>query len=248
MTAWRGGLRRAKLDLMNGIRANIGMFQAPAIRTGGAPPDAAPTALLRDGLASIEAEGSNHRFEADRPLFREGDRAEFCYKILAGAVRICKLMPDGRRQVTNFFLPGSILGFDLETQHGFTAETIVESVVRRYSKAPLDRLANERPGVAQQMLTLAVGRLASAQNQALALSRKSAMERLAGFLIGQADARTNIALPMSRLDIADYLGLTVETVSRLFTRLRRDGIIELPTAQSVVIRDRDALDELCDGP
>ncbi len=211
-------------------------------------------AQTADGLAPVEAQGSNLRLETDRLLFQEGDAADYCYKIISGAVRLLKQMPDGRRHVTNFFLPGSLIGFDLETEHGFAAEAIVETVVRRYPKPSLARIADESPRMLQQMLTLTLRRLASSQQQALSLGCRTAMERLAGFITAQAgkqaeerhpDAQVN--LPMSRLDIADYLGLTVETVSRLFTKLRRDGVIALPTAQRVVIRDWNALDELCEG-
>jgi CRP-like cAMP-binding protein len=213
-----------------------------------------PAAASADCLATIEALGTNHRFEADRPLFLEGDHADYCYKTLSGAVRACKLMPDGRRQVTDFFLPGSLIGFDFATRRGFTAEAIVESVIRRYPKPSIDRLVDENTGMAQQLLSLTIDRLASAQKQALVLGCKRAMERLAGFLFAQAGiqaenrfAGATLTLPMSRLDIADYLGLTVETVSRRFTKLRHDWIIELPTAHCVVIRDWDALEDLCAG-
>jgi CRP/FNR family transcriptional regulator len=224
---------------------------ATATRSSRMPAAPAQTA---DGLALVEAQGSNLRLEPDRMLFQEGDAADYCYKIISGAVRLLKQMPDGRRHVTNFFLPGSLIGFDLETEHGFAAEAIVETVVRRYPKPSLVRIADESPRLLQQMLSLTLRRLASAQQQALSLGCRTAMERLAGFIAAQADRLaeerrpdTQVNLPMSRLDIADYLGLTVETVSRLFTKLRRDGVIALPTAQRVVIRDWDALDELCEG-
>ena len=185
-------------------------------------------------------------------------------------MRLLRQMPDGRRHVTNFFLPGSLIGFDLETEHGFAAEAIVETVVRRYPKPSLARIADESPRMLQQMLSLTLRRLASAQQQALSLGCRTAMERLAGFITAQAgkqaeerhpDAQVN--LPMSRLDIADYLGLVEDMERRVsmlveqrgrvagalaeVTKLRRDGVIALPTAQRVVIRDWDALDELCES-
>jgi CRP-like cAMP-binding protein len=213
----------------------------------------AARAAAEDALAPVEVLGTNHRFVADQALFVEGAEAHYCYKILSGAVRICQTMPDGRRQVTNFLLAGDLVGFDLEELHLFTVEAVVESVVRRYPKPSLDRLMNESPRAAQQVLSMAVRQLASAQKQMLVLGCKSATERLAGFLFDQAGgnserrADARVTLLMNRADIADHLGLTVETVSRLFTKLRRDQIIELPTAQCVVILDWEALAELCES-
>ena len=207
-----------------------------------------------EGFAPIEPLGVNFRIERDKPLFWEGDKAAFCYKILSGTVRICKLMADGRRQVSDFFLPGDLISFDLNGVHTYTAEAIVECVIRRYPKPQIERLASESPRVAREMLTLAYDRLASAQMQMVVLGRKTATERLASFLVSQAE-RTNAAraagqkvkLPMSRVDIADHLGLTVETISRLFSRLKRDEIIDVPDAHSILVHDWDALEALADS-
>lgn len=207
-----------------------------------------------DGFAPIEPLGASFRMERDRALFLEGDPAKFCYKIISGAIRICKLMSDGRRQVSDFLLPGDLIGFDLSEVHGFTAEAIVESVVRRYPKPQIERLVSESPRVARQMLTIAYDRLALAQTQLVTLGRKTAVERLASFLVSHAD-RTGVArapgqevrLPMNRTDIADHLGLTVETVSRIFSRLKRDDVIDIPDAHSIRVYDWDLLDELSEG-
>ena len=207
-----------------------------------------------DGLAPIEALGSDLAIGRDQPIFWEGDPATHCFKVVSGAVRICRLMADGRRHVTDFFLPGDIINFDLTGRYGFTAEAIVDSIVRRYPNQAIDRLVADAPRAARQMLALASHRLLSAQSQMVVLGRKNATERLASFLVTrfgrQADDLAHAAtltLPMTRTDIADHLGLTVETVSRIFSKLKREQIIDLPSAQCVVVRDWKALEERCDG-
>jgi CRP-like cAMP-binding protein len=215
----------------------------------GAVAGMAPT--IEDGFAPIEPLGTNFRLDRDRALFREGDKAAFCYKIIAGAVRISKLTADGRRQIADFFLPGDLISFDLGGIHSCTAEAIVECVVRRYPKPQIERIAAESPRVARHMLALAQDRLASAQTQMMVLGRKTATERIATFLVAQAaraDARggRNLRLPMTRIDIADHLGLTVETVSRIFSRLKRDRVIDVPDAHNVVIRDWNQLEDRAD--
>jgi CRP-like cAMP-binding protein len=216
-------------------------------------PSAAPSFdLARSPL--LEASGSNIRVPRDRALFWEGDEASQCYRIIAGAVRICKVMADGRRQVSDFLLPGDLIGFDLNFTHRSTAEAIVDCVVRVYPKPQLERIVDESPRMARQMLHLAYDRLSLAQHQMVTLARKTAMERLASFLLtlGRRQAPPGkpsqpVALPMSRIDIADHLGLTVETVSRLFSKLKRDRVIGVPDTHSIIVLDWQTLDDLSEA-
>jgi CRP-like cAMP-binding protein len=207
-----------------------------------------------DRLAPVEPLGVNMRLEADKPLFWEGDKADYTYKIISGAIRVCKLMPDGRRQVSDFFLPGDLIGFDFAGVHNVTAEAIVESIVRRYPKQSIERVVRDNPVMARDMLTLAYDRLATAQVHMVTLGRKNAAERIASFLVTHAHRSTaarrpgqSVALPMSRGDIADHLGLTVETVSRVLSRLRHDRVIDLPDFHTVVVRSWEALDGIAEG-
>jgi CRP/FNR family transcriptional regulator len=209
-------------------------------------------ASRQDCFASIEALGSNLSAKRDQTIFREGDPATHCYKVTSGAVRICRLTPDGRRHVTDFFLPGDTINFEFAGLHSCTAEAIIDSVVRRYPARAIDRLVAETPKAACQMLALASARLQSAEQQMVTLGRKTATERLASFLVMQfarrADdgaASENLTLPMARADIADHLGLTIETVSRVFAKFKRDKIIDLPSAQCIIVRDWPALAERC---
>jgi len=197
--------------------------------------------------ATVESFGANQLVLRDRLLFAQSDEARYVYRILSGVVRTYRMMPDGRRHVTDFLLAGDLIGFEIGEEHNVSAEAVTDCVVRRYPRRQLEQAANDQPVVARRLLTLACDRLAAAQSQMVSLGRKTAEERFASFLLGLVDrirgADRAIAVPMTRADIADHLGLTIETVSRLFSRLRRDGVIELPDAHSFRLLDRDALEE-----
>jgi CRP-like cAMP-binding protein len=197
--------------------------------------------------STVEGLGTNQLVLRDRLLFGQGDEARYIYRILSGVVRTYRLMSDGRRHVADFLMAGDLLGFETGEEHNFSAEAVVDCVMRRYPRRQLELAANDHPIVARRLLSLACDRLAVAQSQMVSLGRKTAEERFASFLLGLVDrvrgADRAIALPMTRTDIADHLGLTIETVSRLFSRLRKDRVIDLPDAHSFRLLDRDALEE-----
>ena len=207
-------------------------------------PDAAASVEMP---SAVESFGTNQLVLRDRLLFAQGDEARYAYRILSGVVRTYRMMSDGRRHVTDFLLAGDVLGFEIGADHNASAVAVTECVVRRYPRRQLELAADDQPVVARRLLTLACDRLAVAQSQMVSLGRKTAEERFASFLLGLVDrtrgADRAIIVPMTRADIADHLGLTIETVSRLFSRLRKDGVIELPDAHSFRLRDRDALEE-----
>ena len=187
--------------------------------------------------------------QRDEAIFWEGDAADHCYKIVTGAVRISKVLPDGRRQIADFFVAGDLIGFEPGTSYDFTAEAVVDSVLLKCPRRRLDALLAEDASAQRTLLTVALERLSAAQRQMVLLGRKSATEKVASFLsVLSARSRimTEVDIPMSRNDIADHLGLTIETVSRAFTKLRRQGIIALPHPQHIEILDVDALRELAD--
>ncbi|MGB8841796.1 MAG: helix-turn-helix domain-containing protein [Aliidongia sp.] len=207
-----------------------------------------PPSAFADGLDLPEHLGRNLAVKRDSAIFWEGDPAKYCFRVISGAVRICTLMADGRRQVADFFAGGDMIGFDFADTYAFTAEAVTDSVVRQYPRATiLDLLTSDRQ-LSHQMLALACRRLTSAQHQLVTLGRKTAEERIATFLLALAGRQKRqsrqIELPMSRTDIADHLGLTVETVSRVLTRLRKQNVIELPCPHSVRITDAATLGEL----
>jgi CRP/FNR family transcriptional regulator len=219
--------------------------QRPAA-TRAAPPDSQ--------MAWLDGAGTRVAVARDATLFYEGDLAEHCYKVVSGAIRTCKVLADGRRQLADFFLPGDLIGFDVGESHSFAAEAITDSVVLKFPRRRIETLMSDHPRAGRAVLALAIERLAAAQSQMVLLGRKNATERLASFLLGlidrtgQAEAETPVVeLTMTRADIADYLGLTIETVSRTFARLKRLDAIALPNPQRVVVRDRDLLDDLAEG-
>jgi len=183
-------------------------------------------------------------------LFHEGDRARRFFRMISGAVRSCRLLPDGRRQIDDFFLSGDFFGFGTGTTYSHSAEAIVGSTLLAYPLAPLDRLISDRPQVTRDLLLMMSRRLTEAQRHMDTVGRKAAGERIAIFLLEMArrcGGEDHVHLPMPRSDIADYLALSRETVSRVMTKFRRRGLIGLPAADEVVIVNRDALAALAEG-
>jgi CRP/FNR family transcriptional regulator len=185
-------------------------------------------------------------------LFVEGDEMDSVYEVVHGMLRLYKLLPDGRRQITGFLSAGNLLGSAPEGVCLYTAEAITEVGLCRYKRAAFERLIDEVPGFAKRLLAVTSHELRAAQDQMLLLGRKTAAERVASFLLLLADRQggdntDEVDVPMNRNDIADHLGLTVETVSRTFTRLKQDGLIALPTPTQIRIRKRDRLEVLAAG-
>lgn len=185
-------------------------------------------------------------------LFAEGDEASSIYEIVSGMFRLVKLLPDGRRQITGFLPAGHLLGLAPEGVHVYTAESITEVTVCRYGRAAFERLIEEMPGFAKRLFAQTSHELRANQDQMVLLGRKTATEKVASFLLifaGQqrGDEAGEIDMPMTRRDIADYLGLTIETVSRTFTKLRQDGLIELPSPARIKLRDRAKREEVATG-
>jgi CRP/FNR family nitrogen fixation transcriptional regulator len=207
-------------------------------------PPAVPTSAERlrtAGLAMTVGRG--------REIYAEGSPADHFYQVVSGAVRIGKLMADGRRQITDFAVPGDMFGFDGMTEHLLSAEAITDVTLVRYARRSVQELARRESSVAEMMQAITLRHLTSAQMQMVLLGRKTAQERVASFLLdfaartGAGSQGTEVGLPMSRYDIADHLGLTVETVSRILTGMRRDGLIGMNDAQHIRIRDRARLAE-----
>jgi len=187
-------------------------------------------------------------------IFGEKETAEYVYQIKSGAVRTYKLLSDGRRQISAFHLPGDIFGLVNSGEHRFTAEAIVNTTVRLIKRHSRDAFAVSDPVVAASLLTMTTSNLQHAENHILLLGRKNSMERVAAFLV-EMDKRmaltTVLSLPMSRRDIADYLGLTIETVSRALSRLHGAGVLNFDgtNRREIEILDRVQLQgfsRICD--
>ena len=209
------------------------------------------TALLRTPLArpaSAPGLGATRTLTKDEEVFAEGDRAAYFYKVVSGAVRTSKLLSDGRRQIDAFHLPGDFFGIESGDEHRFSAEALGETTVVAYRRCSLDTLAVSDAAFARQIVGAMMRSLERAQEHMLLLGRKTAMEKIATFLLdlsGRVPVAGHVDLPMSRTDIADHLGLTIETVSRSLTQLERQGVIELPShRRSIVLKDKAALRRL----
>jgi len=207
--------------------------------------------LRPEELPRLNAIVSAQDFYPHQTLFYEGDPADTLYNVTRGCVRLSKMLADGRRQITGFLLPGDFLGLAYYESYAYTAEAIASVRVCVFPRDKFQRLLGEFPEFEHRLLSRASNELASAQDQLLLLGRKGAKEKLASFLLllrRRAMARGNadpaLDLPMTRNDIADYIGLTTETVSRTFTKLVDEGVLGLPSPQHVVIHAREVLEEL----
>src|SRR5262245_10419009 len=195
---------------------------------------------------NIELMGAPMSFSRNEEIYGEGEPADYLYKVVSGTVRTYKVLADGRRQIGAFYLPGDIFGLETGDEHTFSAEAITESKVLVVKRSALVALAERDNDVARQLWTLTGQELHRVQDHILLLI-KTAQERVVGFLLEMAERRSNgnaVDLPMSRQDIADYLGLTIETVSRTITNLENAAAIEVPTSRRIVLRNRSALTRL----
>jgi CRP/FNR family nitrogen fixation transcriptional regulator len=212
-----------------------------------AKPLATQQALHRAGPAEpdeIAVIGAARRFARDQEIFGEGDSAELVYKVVSGAVRSFRVLADGRRQIGEFHLPGDVFGVELDTERRSAAEAVGETVLVAARRSALAA----DPAQGPKLWRHALRALERSQDHVLTLGRRSASERVASFLVALAE-RTGggdeVQLPMSRQDIADYLGLTIETVSRTLTQLQGAGLISLSGCRGVRLVRRSSLEELC---
>lgn len=208
-----------------------------------------------NGLFSNTSDGSIRRFGAKQHIFFEGDDRDNIYEVVEGVVCVYAILADGRRQVISFCYPGSLLGFGYADSYLHNAEALSATTLRCYSAGALENLATERPDLSQSLLSFMIAELSAARDQLLTLGRKSAPEKIASFLLDLSQHNLELGenpavlqLPMTRSDIGDYLGLTIETVSRNFTKLRSQGVIDLHQSTTVIILDMDRLEDIasCD--
>jgi CRP/FNR family nitrogen fixation transcriptional regulator len=205
------------------------------------PGDAASSALLSGHPELVATEFTYGRGEC---IFGEGEPAEYVYQVVRGAVRSYRLLSDGRRQIGAFHLIGDIFGLESGPSHRLTAEAIVETTVRMVKRRSLEAAAKSDVAVACKLWAMTAGELRHAEDHMLLLGRKTAAQRVATFLL-EMDKRLAVtgqfALPMSRCDIADYLGLTLETVSRTVSQFNDEGVLALAGARQIRLRDRARL-------
>lgn len=199
--------------------------------------------------SAIRINLNEFNYKKGAEIFGEKEPADYVYQVTTGAVRSYKLLSDGRRQIGAFHLAGDIFGLEIGTDHRFTAEAVVDTSVRLMKRRSLELVAESDVMVSRNLLSMTTSNLRHAEDHMLLLGRKTSLERVAAFLI-EMDKRLTaagiMALPMCRRDIADYLGLTLETVSRALSRLHDLGILGFigNNQRQIVLRDRDKLASL----
>lgn len=209
---------------------------APDVSRSGSLPWTEPVCDAEDiGAPSL-------RFEQDCEIYGEGEEAASYYKVVSGVVRTCRFMSDGRRQIDAFHVAGDVFGIEAGPQRSLTAEAVSDCRIISYRRLPFDKAGTVSGS--QQLVTHLLRNFERAQEHAVLLGRRSAVEKVAAFLLcwaRQSACTGTIALAMTRLDIGDYLGLTIETVSRTLSQLERDEVIELPSVRQIRVKDLGAL-------
>jgi CRP-like cAMP-binding protein len=188
------------------------------------------------------------RYQADDFLYDQGDITRYVYLLTSGMVRRCRVLANGRRQILSFSLPGDIFSMTLNHRYSASAEAVTNTSVVFVERHRLLSLANSDSGVAQALLEVMMRDHDDMQEHVLSITR-SAESRLARFLLrysARLHCPPQFSLPMTLRDIADYLGLTLETVSRTLNGLKCSGMIERAGPRQISLRDRAALECLAE--
>jgi CRP/FNR family transcriptional regulator, anaerobic regulatory protein len=207
--------------------------------------------LAPEELVQMARHVSPFSLEANAVLVQEGDPAVNVYTVTRGMLRRARYLPDGRRQITGFLGPGDLVGVEVANVYHSSLEAVVPSDLCVVTRHNLEDLFGRYPSLKDRLVSFECAELDRAQDLQLSLGRRNPSEKIAVFLLELAaraeragQPRDPVRLPMTRTDIADYLGLTIETVSRTFTKLRQEGLIRLPAPHLVEIKRRAALEEL----
>ena len=205
------------------------------------------------GFASTHPRALETRLKAGAYLYFEGDEVEWLYLVKKGVLRLTRLLEDGRRQVIAFGYPGDVIGFPAEGLHHTDCDVLVDVKLQPYRLSCLEGTCRQED-IHRQLLKAALREISGMQDHFMMLGRKSAAEKVASFLCVLADrvgeqvgGLTQMELPMKRTDIADFLGLTTETVCRTLTQLRKDGVIAIENIHTIIVLEPSALLALSRG-
>ena len=204
-----------------------------------------PSSKLVEFMPGIELPGFCMPFERDSEVFGEGEPADFAYKIISGVVRTLRVLDDGRRQISGFYFPGDIFGVEVGEEHANSAEAVTACEIALVRQSALLKRTGENCVAARELWAQTSQELKRTRSHLVLLGRQTAYERVANFLLqmsSRQNAGESVSLPMSRTDIADYLGLTIETVSRTLSQLERKGTIALLNCKHIAIRNRTTLE------
>jgi CRP/FNR family nitrogen fixation transcriptional regulator len=203
-----------------------------------------------DALVALERIGTRLSFARNAEIFAEGGAVDCWYKVVSGTVRICKLLTDGRRHIAEFCFGGDCFGIDNGSERVYAAEAVDDVIVMRYRRSATEQLVDQNPALARLLRDTVLRELGSAQGRGLMLGRMTAPERVATFLLEMFERRDRtrvLDLPMSRNDIADYLGLTIETICRILSALKREGAIAIPNPHRIELLERSALEAMTEA-
>ena len=210
-----------------------------------------PRSAKDDELQVMDRAGAPLHLQPNQTIFTEGEPVDCAYKVVGGAVRLCKHLPDGRRQIAQFLFPGDYFSFVAIGDHGFSAEAIGDVSLLAFRLEQVERLCRQDQNLRARLFEILSQRVRDIQNHLTAVGRQTAKERVAAFLLLLAERMsmdgTRIEVPMNRQDIADHLGLTMETVSRTLSLLKGTHIIAVPDAHWIELKNLDALHVLAEG-
>ena len=201
----------------------------------------------QDNPEPLRTAGTVVQVGEGQEVFAEGGDADVFFKVVSGVVRVCKFLSDGRRQIEAFHVAGEVFGFELGGERSLSAEAVSDCTLISYRRRSIEMLAQKDENITRQLFQYAMQNLAHAQTHSLLLGRRGAAEKMASFLLGQAEHSADghtVNLAMTRQDIADYLGLTIETVSRSLSLFERRGVIALANIREVRLKNVEALEDL----
>lgn len=207
---------------------------------------------LSEDLRTLDPFSTRVRFARNETIFCEGDSSDYAFKIISGTVRLCAHTPDGRRQISDFMLPGDVFGLMERNEYGFSAEAVTDVMLVSYPRNKIDELWAKKPQVVNRVLAALVEHFLTMQRHLVVLGCQNAKERVASFLLRlsertQSGAGERIDLSMGRQDIASHLGLTIETVCRAISELKREGAITTPNLHELILNNLGALRALAEG-
>lgn len=210
--------------------------------------------VITRGAVDLSHAATEVTFEQNQTIYFEFDPAEYCYRVLTGIVRICKQTEDGRRQIAAFPSRGDLFGWNGDRHYAYSAEAATDVVLLRWPRQMIERAIASDPEAGHRLLSILFDQLGEAQKHLLLLGRMTASERVANFLLDRADHYERDGMPSDRIpfricrrDVGDYLGLSMETVSRTMNALRRRGLIDFTASESIRIRNRQELEEIAHG-